>query len=96
MTTFEGIDVALEKYIRAQKRVVPYIDGRIEDLAIKADMIRPINIYEPIHFGYNNSQEFINFKDDEIIIPQIQDVKVITKSSGFIRFLLKALCGPTL
>jgi len=86
----EGMDDNLRNYIHTQRKVTPYLDNRIEDLALK-HQIKPMNLHEPIHFGYNNS---LNFQDDEIIIPQFQGVKVKTKSNTFIKVLLKAFCGP--
>jgi len=86
----EGVDVIVKKYIRTQQIVTPYVDGRIEDVTSKHD-IKQMNIHEPIHFGYNNSFDFH-------ITPELQEfqrVNVEPKSNiTFIRFLLKAFCGP--
>jgi len=86
----EGIADTLRSYIHTQQTVTPYLDGRIKDLAPKA-YIKPTNIHEPIHFGYENS---LDLQDDEIITPKFQCVKAKAKSYSFIQFIFKAFCGP--
>jgi 2',3'-cyclic-nucleotide 2'-phosphodiesterase (5'-nucleotidase family) len=86
----EKFDLILKNYIHTQRTVIPYTDNRIEDLAPKLYIDEPINIHEPIHFGYENS---LDFQDEEIIIPQFH-CGVKTKSNTFLKFILKAFCGP--
>jgi len=87
VTPLEGVDVILRKYIHTQQKIIPYVDGRIEDVA-PGTYIKPMNIHEPIHFGYNNSFDFH-------ITPEFQCVRVKPKSNNtFIKFIMKVFCGP--
>jgi len=46
----ENLDVVVENYISNQQKIKPYLDGRIRDHT--QHDIKPMNIHEPIHFGY--------------------------------------------